>query len=69
MYGIFQKADVSISVCDINGHLIAKINEKYQKPQKYSVFWKPDKYLSKGHYFIILKLNDIQVHYIKVFKK
>ena len=64
MYGIFQKADVSISVCDINGHLIAKINENI-KNLKYSVFWKPDKYLSKGHYFIILKLNDIQVHYIK----
>lgn len=69
IYGVFQKANVSISVCDINGNLIAKIDEQNLKPQKYSVFWRPDKYLTKGHYFITLKLNDIQVHYIKVFKK
>ena len=68
-YGVFQKSNVKISVHDINGQMVATLNQKMLKPEKYQIVWKPDIDLPKGHYFISIMINDMQVHYIKVLKQ
>ena len=67
-YGVFQKSNVAISVYDINGQRVATIDEKILEPNKYSVSWNPKSNLPKGHYFIAIMINDLQVHYLKVLK-
>ncbi len=67
-YGIFKEAKVGISVFDLNGRKVADLEESNMNPGKYEVVWQPQKLLSKGYYFIALKINDIQVHYTKVLK-
>jgi len=68
-YGVFQKAKVGISVYDIRGQIVATLDEKILDPEKYSVSWKPHVNLPKGHYFISIMINDLQVHYIKVIRQ
>jgi len=68
-YGVFQQAEVSIFVYDIEGKIVAELNKQKLNPQKYEVVWKPDKNLPNGHYFITLKINDLQVHYMKVIRQ
>ena len=68
-YGIFQNANVGLMVFDIKGNLIATLEEKSLTPQKYKATWKPDNNLPNGHYFIALKVNDLQVHYLKIIRQ
>jgi protocatechuate 3,4-dioxygenase beta subunit len=68
-YGVFQKAKVGISVYDIRGQIVANLDEKILKPERYSVSWEPNSNLPKGYYFISIKINDLQVHYLKVIRK
>ena len=68
-YGVFQKSKVSISVCDINGQIVARLDDKILSPEKYSVIWKPQKKIAKGHYFITININDLQVHYLKIIRQ
>ena len=68
-YGVFQKAKVGISVYDIRGQIVATLDEKILDPEKYYVSWEPHKNLPNGHYFISIKINDLQVHYIKVIRQ
>ncbi len=68
-YGVFQKAKVGISVYDIRGQIVATLNEQILAPEKYHVSWEPHKNLPNGHYFISIKINDLQVHYIKVVRE
>jgi protocatechuate 3,4-dioxygenase beta subunit len=67
-YGVFQASKVSIQIFDMRGSQVAVLNESNLKPQKYKATWKPDRNLPKGIYFVALKLNDLQVHYLKVVK-
>ena len=68
-YGVFQKAKVGISVYDIRGQIVATLDEKILDPEKYYVLWEPHNNLPNGHYFISIKINDLQVHYIKVIRQ
>ena len=68
-YGVFQKANVRISVYDFKGKLVEVLQEKMLSPNKYSVIWNPKKNIAKGQYFISIMMNDLQVHYTKVFKQ
>jgi len=68
-YGVFQKAKVGISVYDIRGQIVATLDERMLDPEKYFVSWEPHENLPKGHYFIAIKINDLQVHYIKVIRQ
>ena len=68
-YGVFKKAKVAICVYDISGQIVANLDERTLDPQKYSVTWNPHNNLMKGHYFISIIINDLQVHYIKVIRK
>ena len=68
-YGVFQKAKVGISVYDIRGQIVATLDERMLDPEKYSVLWEPHKNLPRGHYFISIMINDLQVHYLKVIRQ
>ena len=67
-YGVFKSADVHLTVHDVHGNLIADLAKKQLRPEKYEAIWRPDAQLPKGHYFVALKINDLQVHYLKVVK-
>jgi len=64
-YGVFKPAQVSICVYDVNGALVATLDEHHLTPQKYQAVWQPNSDLPKGIYFISLKMNDMQTHYLK----
>jgi protocatechuate 3,4-dioxygenase beta subunit len=68
-YGVFQDAKVSIQVFDIEGRLVANLAETNLKPEKYEAEWRPNPTIRPGHYFVALKINDVQVHYLKVLKQ
>lgn len=65
-YGVFREAAVSLLVYDIHGRLISILEETTLQAEKYMAVWRPDIGLVEGHYFIALKVNDLQVHYLKV---
>ena len=68
-YGVFQQAKVSVFVYDIQGRIVAQLDEQQLNPEKYNITWEPESKLPNGHYFIALKINELQVHYLKVIKK
>jgi hypothetical protein len=68
-YGVFQEAKVSLFVYNIEGKIVAELDKQQLNPQKYEVIWEPDSKLPNGHYFIALKINDLQVHYLKVIRQ
>lgn len=65
-YGVFNPAQVSIMVFDLQGREVATLEERFLKPEKYTARWQPPAGLPSGHYFISLKVNDLQVHYQKI---
>ena len=40
-YGVFQDAKVSLQVFDIQGRLVANLQEINLKPEKYTAEWRP----------------------------
>jgi hypothetical protein len=65
-YGIFQEAKVSLLVFNLQGQLVATLEERSLLSGKYTAVWNPDNALPGGHYFVALKTNQMQVHYQKV---
>ena len=68
-YGVFTKSKVVISIYNIRGEIVANLDERVLEPEKYSVSWSPHTNLPKGHYFISIIINDLQVHYLKVIRQ
>lgn len=68
-YGVFTKSKVVIAVYNIRGEIVANLDERILDPDKYSVAWNPDPKIPKGHYFISIIINDLQVHYLKLIKQ
>lgn len=68
-YGVFRTSKVSLLVFDLEGRLVANLEEKTLTAEKYEAVWSPDNSLPNGHYFIVLKINDLQVHYLKVIRQ
>lgn len=68
-YGVFQRSMVSLTVHDMQGRLVANLTESELVPDKYTAVWEPSAYLPSGHYFIALKINDLQVHYLRVVRQ
>lgn len=68
-YGVFRDAKVSLFVYDLHGRTVSKLEEKSLTAEKYTAVWQPDSSLPNGYYFIALKINDLQVHYLKVLKQ
>ncbi len=67
-YGVFRPSMVGIKVFNLNGVEVASLEERQLAPQKYFATWAPDRSLPSGIYFITLRINDMQVHYLKVMK-
>jgi len=67
-YGVFNKSKVSIAVFDLKGRSVAVLEDRELTPEKYEAVWTPGAYFPNGHYFVALKINDLQVHYLKVTK-
>ncbi|MDB9882990.1 T9SS type A sorting domain-containing protein [Bacteroidia bacterium] len=65
-YGVFRKAEVAITVYNLQGKLVAKLQEQEMDSEKYEATWHPNADLPHGFYFITLHINDLQVHYLKV---
>jgi len=68
-YGVFRDASVSLSVYNMNGQTVANLKKEFLSAEKYTAVWQVDSGLPDGFYFIALKVNDLQVHYLKVLKK
>jgi protocatechuate 3,4-dioxygenase beta subunit len=64
-YGVFRESKVGLAVYDMAGKLVASLAEEILSPEKYETIWKPDSSLPNGHYFVALRVNDMQVHYQK----
>jgi protocatechuate 3,4-dioxygenase beta subunit len=67
-YGVFRKAKVSLVVFNLEGQLVATLEEQELQPEKYTAVWEPEASLPNGYYFIALKINDLQVHYLKTMR-
>ncbi|MCB0482019.1 MAG: T9SS type A sorting domain-containing protein [Flavobacteriales bacterium] len=68
-YGVFKPARISLMVYDMQGNTVAQLAENEMAAAKYEAVWEPLSDLPKGHYFLALKVNDMQVHYLKVQKQ
>ncbi|HOY07087.1 MAG TPA: T9SS type A sorting domain-containing protein [Saprospiraceae bacterium] len=68
-YGVFQQARTKIEVFNLQGSRVAVLDEQSLSPEKYEATWQPDGSIPSGVYFITLKINDLQVHYLKVVKE
>lgn len=68
-YGVFENSKINISIFDLNGNQVANLNENAKLKGKHKVTWRPDSNLATGHYFIALKVNDLQVHYLKIIRE
>lgn len=67
-YGVFNSAYVGLFVYDVEGKQVAILEESYLTSEKYEATWIPDVTLPSGHYFVAIKINDLQVHYLKIMK-
>lgn len=65
-YGVFNTAEVSLLIFDMQGRQVASLEQRELTAEKYNAQWTPDAQLPNGHYFIALKINQLQVHYVKV---
>jgi protocatechuate 3,4-dioxygenase beta subunit len=65
-YGVFRNARVSLLVFNLQGQMVATLEEKALMSGKYNAEWQPQSSLPAGYYFIALKINEMQVHYQKV---
>lgn len=68
-YGVFQKAKITLLVFDMSGHQVAILEEQTLSPKKYTAVWQPDSSLPDGTYFVALKVNELQVHYLKIVRR
>ncbi len=67
-YGLFRNARVSLVVFDMMGRQVATLEERSLAAEKYTAVWQPESSLPNGQYFIALKVNDLQVHYLRVLR-
>lgn len=67
-YGVFRNARTRIEVFNVQGSRVAILDEQMLSPEKYEATWYADNSIPNGIYFIVLKINDLQVHYLKVVK-
>ena len=68
-YGVFNDANVAIAVTDLQGKIVANLREEFHTADKYEAVWEPGAYIPDGVYFVLIKINDLQVHHLKVVKK
>jgi protocatechuate 3,4-dioxygenase beta subunit len=67
-YGVFKNAHVRVDVFNQIGARVARLVDEDLSPQKYTVVWNDIQSLPAGHYWVTIKINGLQVHYVKVVK-
>lgn len=67
-YGVFNKSKVGLLIFNIEGKLVASLEDKVLSPDKYTAVWAPQPDLPKGQYFVALKVNELQIQYLKIIK-
>jgi len=67
-FGVFNPAKASVVVFDMLGNQVANLKEEHFEAGKYAVSWNVPAELPTGSYFIALKVNELQVHYLKGIK-
>ncbi len=67
-YGVFLEAKVGLLIYDVQGRQVASLEDQTLKAEKYEAVWEPEDILPDGNYFVALKINDLQVQYIKVLR-
>ena len=65
-YGVYRSALVSLYVFDINGNMVATLDEQRMVKGQYDAIWRPGTDLPAGHYFISLGVDDQQIDHKKV---
>ena len=65
-YGVFRRAEVGLYAYNMQGRLVATLDQQTLSSGQYDAVWQPTSDLPAGHYFIALKINDLQVYYLKV---
>lgn len=60
---------MGLLVYDLQGRLVATLEERRLSKDKYEAVWEPDAHIGNGHYFVALKMEDMQVHWISVVKQ
>lgn len=68
-YGVFKPSKVTVEIYNLQGQLVANIQKKQLEANKYTAVWRPQRAMASGLYFCVLKINDLQVYYLKVLKK
>ena len=66
-YGVFTPARVRIELFDSRGVLVATCVDTELTPQKYETALDTSS-LPAGHYWVTIRINGLQVHYLKVLK-
>ena len=66
-YGVFKEAKVGLMVFNQQGQTIAVLEDTIKKKDKYEAAWNPG-YILAGHYYVALKINELQVFYKKSLK-
>ncbi len=67
-YGVFNASKVGLLVFDMQGNQVALLEDRMMTAEKHNATWQPDTYLPSGTYFVVLRINEMQVHYVKVVK-
>lgn len=67
-FGVFNPAKASVLVYDAFGNEVANLKEERFEAGKYFVSWNVPVDLPLGSYFVALKINELQVHYLKAIK-
>lgn len=68
-FGVFHAANIGLVIYDSLGKTIHTIQNTPMSKGKFEVSWSPNSDIAKGIYFIALKVNDMQVHYLKILRK
>lgn len=68
-YSIYNRANVGLLVFDNKGQQVATLESQSMPAGKYHSTWQPDAANPAGYYYVILKVNDLQIHYLKVLKQ
>ncbi len=68
-FGLFRDAKVSIQIMDVNGMVVDQLSQGSLKSGKHTVVWEAPSQLSVGIYWIVLTVNEMQVHSEKVMRQ
>jgi len=67
--GVFKKSKVKLQIVNLEGKEIETLVDEVLIPNKYKFKWNTSRKVSSGMYYVILKINSLQVSYKRIFKE